>query len=125
MRFYFALVGIACLIAAAFLFVRRFGVALGGTRATGVVVDFVPSEDDGTVTYSPKVEFHDDQGRKHTFSSGAGGTQKKPPIGSEVMVRYASEAPDRAYIVSFLHMWAAPVAYLVLGVGALLAYLGE
>jgi Protein of unknown function (DUF3592) len=124
MRFYFALVGIACLIASVFLLVRRLGVMLAGARATGVVVGFVTSEDDGTVTYSPKVEYPDDQGRKHTFSSGAGGTQRKPPIGSEVMVRYAPDAPDRAYIVSFLHMWAAPIAFFVLGVGAMLTYLG-
>jgi hypothetical protein len=125
MRFYFALVGIACIIASVRLLVRRLGVALTGVRTTGVVVGFVPSEDDGTVTYSPKVEYHDDHGRKHTFSSGAGGTQQKPPIGSQVMVRYAPEAPDRAYIDSFLHMWAAPIAFFALGIGALLAYLGE
>jgi Protein of unknown function (DUF3592) len=125
MRYYFALVGVVCLIASAWLFVRRLHVAFGGKRATGKVVGFVSGEDDGSVFYQPRVEFRDQLGNTHTFVAGSGGTRQEPPIGSELPVRYNPNAPETAYVVSFLHMWAAPIAFAVLGVGALLAYRGD
>lgn len=48
---------------------------------------------------------------------------RRPPIGSVVNLRYLPEAPEQAFIVSFLHMWAAPVGLLALGLGALLGWM--
>ena len=124
MRYYFALVGVACFAATAWLLVRRLSVAFRGSRTTGRIVGFVSGEDEGSVYYQPKVEFYDEQGRQHTFTAGAGGTRQAPPIGTEVPVCYDPQSPLIAYIVSFLHLWAAPIAFAVLGVGALLAYRG-
>jgi hypothetical protein len=69
------------------------------------------------------VTFADLEGRTHQFTSPAGGTRKHPPIGAEVKVRYQRANPSTAYIASFLHMWAAPIALALLGGAALAAYL--
>lgn len=122
MRYYFLLVGVACLATAAWLFARRLSVSFAGARAVGKVVGFVSGEDDGSIYYQPKIEFHDDKGRVYTFVAGSGSTRRGPPIGTEVPVRYDPYSPGTAYVVSFLHMWAAPLAFVVLGLGALLAY---
>jgi Protein of unknown function (DUF3592) len=124
MRYYFAIVGVACLAAAAWLLARRLSVAFGGKRTSGRIIGYASGEDDGSVYYQPKVEFHDEQGRTYTFVAAAGGTRQTPPIGTEVPVRYDPRSPGTAYIVSFLHMWAAPIAFAALGIGALLAYRG-
>jgi hypothetical protein len=120
-RAYFALVGLACWAGAIILAARRVSVAVSGVRATGRIVAFETREDDGSVCYLPVVTFTDQEGRSHRFTSVAGRAQPKPPVHSEVVVRYLPGRPSAVFIESFLHMWAAPVALAILGAGALLA----
>jgi hypothetical protein len=122
MRLYLALLAAALIAGAAGLFVRRWAVVAGGASATGKVVDFETREDEGTLHYLPVVVFADREGRTHRFTSVAGGARPRPPRGSLVTVRYRPEHPDQAYIASFLHLWAAPLGMLVLGLGAWWAY---
>lgn len=42
-------------------------------------------------------------------------------MGADVAVRYLRENPGTAFISSFLHMWAAPVALAALAAGAFAA----
>jgi hypothetical protein len=120
-RVYFAVLAIVFIVGALWLAARRWSVAAGGATVAGKVVAFESREDDGSF-YLPVVTFTDHQGKSHRFTSVAGGTEQRPPIGSKVTVRYLPANPKQAFIASFLHMWAAPLGMLALGVGALLAY---
>jgi hypothetical protein len=118
MRLYFALLTIVLMGGAAVLFVRRWRVARSGVNATGKVVAFETREDEGTPHYLPVVDFVDGEGRSHRFTSVAGSARQHPPMGSLVTVRYLADRPGEVFIVSFLHLWAAPLALFVLGLGA-------
>jgi hypothetical protein len=121
-RVYFAVLAIVFIVGALWLAARRWPVAVGGATVAGKVVAFESREDDGSFYYLPVVTFTDHQGKSHRFTSVAGGTEQRPPIGTTVTVRYLPANPEQAFIASFLHMWAAPLGMLALGVGALFAY---
>src|SRR5688500_8636843 len=115
MRLYFAIIGVLFLAGAAWLFVRRMAVAARGVGVTGHVVSHEAREDEGTLHYLPVIIFIDHQGTQRRFTSVAGGSRPSPPVGAAVTVRFLPEDPGVAYVVSFLHMWAAPLAIFVLG----------
>ena len=115
MRIYLALVAAACIVGAVWLAVRRWSVLVDGVDATGRVEGFEERESEGTVCYLPIVSFTDRHGRARRFTSVAGRETPSPPVGSRVTVRYLRDDPGRAYIASFLHMWAAPVGFAVMG----------
>ena len=58
---------------------------------------------------------------RHVNAYLALGLGRTPVVGATVRVRYLPSNPTVAYIQSFLHMWAAPVACALLGIGALAA----
>jgi Protein of unknown function (DUF3592) len=122
-RTYLALASAGCFLGAIVLGWQRLSAVFLGATATGRVVGFSSREDDGTTCFLPVVTFEDVEGRSHQFTSPAGSARKHPPIGAEVTVRYQRANPSTAYIASFLHMWAAPVALALLGAAALAAYL--
>jgi len=125
MRLYFALIATLLIAGSAWLSIRRLKVAAKGISVAGLVVAHEAREDDGTVIHLPIVTFVDQRGNHHRFTSVAGGSRASLPVGAEVRVRYLPEDPSVAYIVSFLHMWAAPVALLVLGAAAIVGSLQE
>lgn len=118
MKAYFTLIGFALLALAAYLFIRRLSTQLLGSATVGRVVGHESRTDDDAVFYLPIVEFVDSRGKVHRFTSVAGGSSQSPAVGATVSIRYLQENPGVAYIQSFLHMWAAPLACAVLGVGA-------
>jgi hypothetical protein len=122
MRLYFAFCAAVLIASALWLLLRRLSVAASGRNATGTIVAFETREDDGSLHYLLVVTFTDHRGSSHRFTSVAGSSKQLPPLGSSVTVRYLPQSPERAFIVSFLHMWAAPLGMFVLGLGALLAY---
>ena len=123
MRTYFAVIAVLLIAGALWLFVRRLVVAARGTTVTGQVVAHETRESDGSLCYLPVVTFVDHRGTAHRFTSVAGRARPHPPVGAGVAVRFLPENPSMAYVVSFLHMWAAPVGLLVLGAAALVASL--
>ena len=123
MRLYFGVLSVLFLGGALWLLVRRWLVAANGVNVVGRVVAHETRRDEDSVYYLPVVVFTDRQGSEHRFTAVAGGSVPRPVVGATVTVRYLSQSPDRAFIVSFLHMWAAPLAMFVLGAGALLGYL--
>jgi hypothetical protein len=120
-RIYFALLGVALLAGASWLFYRRWRVALHGARTVGRVVAFEQREDEGSVYFLPVVEFSDAHAVVHRFTAVAGHTEQRPAVGSPIAVHYLAGSPELAFIPSFLHMWAAPLGLFVLGLGSLLA----
>jgi hypothetical protein len=116
---YFLITGIALLTLAAALFFRRMRAALHGVTVTGRVRAHSTSTMDEGTAYLPVVEFTDANGAVHRFTSVAGRSARIPGVGAEIAVRYLPSNPKIAYIQSFLHMWAAPVACAALGFAAL------
>lgn len=119
MKTYLTFIGYAFLALAAYLFIRRLSAQLRGSATVGRVVGHESRTDDGAVFYLPIVEFADLRGTVHRFTSVAGSASESPVVGATVRIRYLPENPSVAYIQSFLHMWAAPLACAVLGAGAL------
>ena len=122
MKAYFAFIGAACHALAVYLLSRRLRAQLHGDVTTGRVVGHASSTDEGAVSYLPIVEFADSQGVVRRFKSVAGGSSRSPAVGAAVRVRYLPDNPGVAYIQSFLNMWAAPLALVVLGTAALVAW---
>lgn len=115
---YFLVVAIILLGLAGFLFYRRLSTTLNGISITGKVVGHEVRTMDDSTSYQPIVEFKDTKGTLHRFTSVAGGTEQQPKIGAELTVRYLRSDPKVVYIQSFLHMWAAPFALVLLGLAA-------
>ncbi|MBC5783149.1 DUF3592 domain-containing protein [Ramlibacter sp. USB13] len=123
MKTYFGLLAILFLVGGAWLLVRRLAVAWRGVPAVGQVVAFEERRAEQQVHYLPVVSFRDQRGLAHCFTSPAGSADREPAIGSIVPVRYLPDAPEQVFIVSSLHMWAAPAGFFVLGLGSLLAWI--
>ena len=119
MRALLAVVGVALLVLAVALFVRRLSALLRGASTVGHVQGHEARASDEEVSYMPIVEFADSKGNLHRFTSVAGGSSRTPEVGAAVRVRYLRTNPKVAYIHSFVHMWAAPCALAVLGACAL------
>jgi hypothetical protein len=116
---YLVVVGVVLLILAVVLLVRRVAALLRGTSAVGRVQGHEARTSDDGVAYLPVVEFADSKANLHRFTSVAGSSDRSPSVGTTVRVRYLRSNPKVAYVQSFLHMWAAPLALAVLGLGAL------
>lgn len=112
---YFIVIGVICLACALWLLVRRLRVLFYGSVARGRVTGHEAREMEDAMSYLPVVIFEDAGGREHRFTSVAGWSVRRPPVGTTVRVRYLPSNPGIAYISSFLHMWAAPFALAVLG----------
>ena len=108
---------------ALWLLLRRLRVWRQGASAMGRVVSFESRVDDESTSYLPVIAFVDQRGQEQRFTSVAGRSHRTPPVGSEVRVRYLRDSPGTAFIASFLHMWAAPLALAVLGAAAIVASL--
>ena len=122
MNAYLIGIGIACLASAVFLLCRRLLVLFVGVSVIGHVMGHEARTDDGSVSYLPIVEFKDSWGVAHRFTSVAGRSTHHPLQGTNVVVRYLPAHPKIAFIQSFLHMWAAPLALAVLGLAALYVF---
>ncbi len=121
MKTYCAIVGVLCNFFALWLLLRRLNVWLRDKSTLGTVTNHLKSEMDDTVFYKAVVIFKDENGQAHQFTAVAGHAYPKPTQGEQVPVRYLPANPQLAYIPTFLHMWAAPLA--VLGCAALVAWL--
>lgn len=79
-----------------------------GAVTEGVVVGLDESSSDGSVTYSPIVEFTvNDQ--TYTFDSGNSSSPPEYEIGESVNVRYDPADPNTAQIDKYSERWLFPV----------------
>lgn len=114
------IVAVSCILAATgtVVLVRRVLLLVRGTRATG---RFVRRETSGIrgSHFHPVVRFtaHDD--REYEFVAAPDSTARKAR--STYRVVYPREAPGKAMVLSFAAFWAAPLALLVLALGAAIA----
>jgi hypothetical protein len=108
-------------VLAAWLTWRRVAVLLSGGTAEGMVTEHERREIDESVGFHPVVTFVDHNGLRRHFTSSAGWSTPSPKVGAKVRVRYLRSDPDLAYIQSFLHIWAGPVALAAFVVAALVA----
>lgn len=92
-----------------------------GVSTFGRIVRFEARETDGSVSYHPCISFQDQKGNSYTFTSNAGTYSPQIEIGEKVPVRYLPDDPTLAFIPTFLYMWAAPLTFLILGLGGLSA----
>ena len=115
MSFYFGLVGALSMVGSLTLLAFRLQVLFFGKAAKGSVVGHESRQSDDSTFHLPVISFADEEGRPQRFTSVAGATGKQPALGTMVTVRYLPSNPRRAYISTFLHMWAAPVALFLLG----------
>ena len=123
MQTYFGLMSLMFLAGSLWLLVRRWLLVANGITVVGRIVTHEKRSAEDSGYYLPVVVFTDREGGEHRFTAVAGWPQPQPVAGTTVTVRYLPHSPGRAVIVSFLHMWAAPLAMFVLGAAALLAYL--
>lgn len=122
LRTYFLLIGVALVVAAIVATTRRLASLLAGETTTGHVVGHYASTIDESTTHHAIVEFRDWTNQTHRFTAGSGGGTRHPPEGATVRVRYQRANPKAAYISTFLHMWAGPLALALLGGAAIAAW---
>ncbi|MEI7742106.1 MAG: DUF3592 domain-containing protein [bacterium] len=99
---------------------RRLGRV--GVRAAGKVIEISASKSRHGPRY-PLVEFEAQGNRKITFLANLGGSSRRHPVGTGVLVRYDQERPEIAVIDEPNRVWlnaiaamAAPAFLLLAGV---------
>jgi hypothetical protein len=116
MKVYFLIVGILITLVGLYLLYRRIYFLLHAQSAKGKVVSYeVRSFDDDSQDFYPVIRFSLEDGQEYTFTSVAALNKKQYPEGQEVPILYLPSRPQDAFIHSFLHFWAAPLGFLVLG----------
>jgi len=123
-HYFFGIIGCILLIAACWLFARRSALLLKGVTAVGTIESFRKSELDGSVHFLPVIIFQDQEGKTYRFTATTGYGANKPAEGLRVRVRYSRENPGHAVIISFLHLWVAPLVLIAFGAGCIATAFG-
>jgi hypothetical protein len=85
-------------------------------RTRGVVFDHHKSYSDGSDSYSPKVRFETEDGRRIEVTDNYGTPSARPQVGSMLEVIYPIEAPERARVRRpYLRVFMYCVLLLMLG----------
>jgi hypothetical protein len=117
-RLYFILVGSILLLLGLYFLYRRLLLFKNSCLVEGLVVSYLTRDDDGTTIYYPKVGFTANDGKIYEFVAEAGNSSRPRLESHPVRVRYNPNHPKEAFIDSFLHFWAGPLAFIVLGVAS-------
>ena len=112
------MVALGFAVLAVWLTYRRIVVLRSGGVAEGQITEHERREIDESVGYHPTVYFVDHTGKGRHFTSDAGWSSPKPSVGVRVQVVYLRSDPELAYIRSFFHLWAGPVAMLAFALAA-------
>lgn len=113
---YLTIVGGACGLFGLYLLSRRVALLLTGNRAAGEFVRFERRHRH----FYPVVKFEAHDGQTYEFVGGAGHS-RQPPIARKYTVLYPPHAPTQAMLYGLLNYWAAPIAFLILSAGAIVA----
>lgn len=87
-------------------------------RTRGTVFDHQRRDDGDGPTYSIKVRFQDESGRKIEFTDTYGGGTPKPSVGTVVDIVYPAGASDKARVRRLWVRWAI-YAFLLFGLAVL------
>lgn len=85
-------------------------------RSSGTVIENIQKvSSKGKYTYSPLIEFYDQNGEKTTFESLNSSNPPSYSIGQKVQVLYQPTHPQSAKIDSFHDFWLGPILSGILG----------
>lgn len=118
-QYFFVIVAFGFAVLAIWLTYRRVVVLRSGGVAEGKNAEHERREIDESVGYHAAVYFVDHIGKGRHFTSNAGWSSPKPSVGAKIRVVYLRSDPELAYIQSFFHLWAGPVAMLAFTLAAL------
>lgn len=124
----FALIGTAMTVGTYFVFSSMNELASEGLRAEGTVIDLrYQSDDEGSGSYAPTVEFRDENGQRQVYYSSTGSNPPSYDRGEQVEIIYQPGTPERAMIDSFSDRWMLPLIMSVFalvfgGVGYAILY---
>lgn len=94
------------------------------SRATGTVVELLPSESvsqDGEVWHA-RVEFQTSSGKPVRFKTQIASNPPLAKKGGQVQVRYDPSAPEEALVDSFFHRHIVELFAFLAGMGGLIAF---
>jgi hypothetical protein len=119
--FLFGGLGLAMVIGAVYLVLRRERFIAAATRTMAKVVAYETRDstdaDDGTTTtfHHPVLEFIDMQSRPHRLTSTLGTTSQSYPIGATVKFLYDPANPDKGEIDSISRLWGFYIGLACVG----------
>ena len=112
----FGLAGLALIGGGLWSWIHNNSIAKGGIRTEGIVIDLqYRSDDKGSGTYAPVVEFLDEQNRPHEYRASSGSNPPRYSRGDRVEIIYLQNNPEHALIDDFSDRWALPIFLLVFG----------
>lgn len=76
-----------------------------GVSGTGTVIDLEESSNEGSVAYSPVIEFTATNDQTYTFTGGAASNPPAYAIGDRVALRYDPANPDNVRIDNPWNLW--------------------
>jgi hypothetical protein len=127
----FGLIGVGLLVGAAVLVMKTRSFIAAAKHAPGTVTELLEKRDrdDGSISYTPVVEFNADNGASIRFTSSFSSKPAAYDVGERVEVLYAPNNPNDARINGFGSLWLAPlilggigVAFAGIGFGILIAF---
>jgi hypothetical protein len=123
-KYIVALIGIAMLIGALYLYNDTNNFLKTAISSNGIVLELIEvrNSSKNSITYKPLVEFTDNRNKTIRFSPSSSSNPPSYSEGEEVEVLYNSAKPNEAKIKSFFSVWGAT---LILGIiGAILFIIG-
>src|SRR5215510_8541125 len=107
--------GVGCLLLAAYLSWQTLSFARDAAGATGEVVGYFESHDQGETHYRPRVRFRTATGEIVTMTGQLAAGSKRFAEGTEVPVTYKVSKPTEARIATFTDNWLGACAAVVVG----------
>ena len=112
--------GLGCLLLGGYLAWQTMSFASNAVSATGEVVGYHETREDGEPRYRPRVRFTTPDGSIHTVAGQMIYTGKRYPVGAELPVLFQDGTPGQARIDTFFDNWLGATVAGVIGVLSLL-----
>jgi hypothetical protein len=116
---YLYTVGVSLGLFGLFLATKRIALFISANRAAGEFVRFEEQRSLDDTYYYAVIKFEAHDGKTYEFTGGAG--HSHPCVAKKYTVLYPPNDPSKAMLYGFLNYWAAPLCFLLLSGGALLA----
>lgn len=108
--------GLGCLLLAGYLAWQTMNFASNAVPATGEVVSYFESQEDGETRYRPRVRFTTPDGSIHNNVAGRMPyTVKRYPVGTQLRVLYQDGSPGETRIDNFFENWLPSTIAAVIG----------
>jgi hypothetical protein len=114
-KYIFAAVGLSMLVGAVLDYYSTTSFLEDALSAEGTITDFEERHNDGSVTYSPVVQFVDDDGQLIEFISSVGRGRSVYSLGEKVEVVYSPSDSQVAFLDGFFSLWGGTLITAILG----------